>query len=82
MEKNVLKDLGRALDNIANIATADASENFKAVLSILPEVITFFLKLVKFKSRNGLDFMPTKRNKRHKNYIYLHHLKTLSQNKD
>ena len=47
MEKNLLKDLGRALDNTANIATADASKDPTTVLSILPEVITFLMKLVK-----------------------------------
>ena len=42
MAKNVLKNPGRALDIIANIATPAASRNPKAVLTTLPELITFY----------------------------------------
>ena len=42
MTRNVLKNPGRALDITANIATAAASRNPKNVLSILPEVISFY----------------------------------------
>ena len=42
MAKNVLSNPGRALDITANIATAAASTNPKAVLSKLPELITFY----------------------------------------
>ena len=41
MSKNVLKNPGRGLDFTANIATAAASRNPKAVLSALPELISF-----------------------------------------
>ena len=43
MSKNVIKSPGRALDNTANIATAAASRNRKAVSSTLPEMIAFFI---------------------------------------
>ena len=42
LSKNVLKNPGRALDILANIATAAASRSPKNVLSTLPEVITFY----------------------------------------
>ena len=42
MAKDVSKNPGRALDITANIATAAASRNNKAVLSTLPELITFY----------------------------------------
>ena len=41
---NVLKNLGRALEIGANMATAAASRNPKAALSALPEVINFYHK--------------------------------------
>ena len=42
MAKNVLKNLSRALDITANIATAAASRNTKNVMSTLPELISFY----------------------------------------
>ena len=42
MAKNASKNPARALDITANIATAAASRNHKAVLSTLPELITFY----------------------------------------
>ena len=42
MAKNVLSNLGRALDLTAKIATAAASRNSKQALSTLPELITFY----------------------------------------
>ena len=42
MAKNLLKNPTRALDIIANIATAAASRNPKNVMSTLPELITFY----------------------------------------
>ena len=42
MAKNVLKNPSRALDITANIATAAASGNPKNVMSLLPELITFY----------------------------------------
>ena len=42
MAKNVLKNLGRALDLGANVGTAFASRSAKAALSSLLEVINFF----------------------------------------
>ena len=42
MAKDVSKSPRRALDITANIATAAASRNHKAVLSTLPELITFY----------------------------------------
>ena len=42
MAKNVLKNLGRALEIGANIGTAFASRNPKAALTSLPEVINFY----------------------------------------
>ena len=42
MAKNVLKNPGRALEITSNIATAAATENPKAALSTLPEVINFY----------------------------------------
>ena len=41
MAKNVLKNLSRALDNTANLATAAASRKLKNLMSTLPEMITF-----------------------------------------
>ena len=42
LAKNVLSNLGRALDLTAKIATAGASKSPKAALSTLPEVINFY----------------------------------------
>ena len=42
LAKNVLKNLSRALDITANIATAAASKSPKNILSTLPEVINFY----------------------------------------
>ena len=42
MAKNVLKNRGRAFDIKANVASAVASGNPKAVLSTLPVVINFY----------------------------------------
>ena len=39
---NVLKHRGRALESAANVATAAASRNPKAAISILPEVLNFY----------------------------------------
>ena len=39
---NVLKNPGRALEITSNIATAAATKNPKAALSLLPEVINFY----------------------------------------
>ena len=41
---NVLKNPGRALDNTANVASAEGNRNSKNILSTLPEVITFYKK--------------------------------------
>ena len=45
MEKNVLKNLSRALDVTANFATAAASRNPKIVTKSLPELITFLTQV-------------------------------------
>ena len=42
MAKNVISNLGRALDLTAKIATAVTSRNSKQALSTLPELITFY----------------------------------------
>ena len=42
MAENVLKNLGRALDITANVASADASRNPKAAFLTLPEVINVY----------------------------------------
>ena len=42
MAKNVLSNIGRALDLTAKIATAAASRNSKQALSTLPDLITFY----------------------------------------
>ena len=42
MAKNVLSNLGRALDLTAKIATAAVSEIYTQAPSTLPELITFY----------------------------------------
>ena len=44
MAKNVLKNPGRLLDTSANVPTAFASRDSKAVSSTLPEIIKIYNK--------------------------------------
>ena len=73
---NVIKNLGRALDITANIATAAANRNAKAALSTLPEVNNFYHNGEGLYLGKILYLMLYKRPKNVIDYMRVHHLKT------
>ena len=73
MSKNVLKKNRRALEIGANLDNAFASGNPKQVLSSLPEVINFYHTVNVYTLESLFDFIPSKWNKKQKDYTHLQH---------